>query len=59
MTLKIVRCDNHDSVAVYVNDVLVYQYDYPAEGIIKVAEHLGWNIVQETISGDEFERRYA
>lgn len=59
MRLKIVRCDNHDSNAVYVNDVLVYQYDYPPESLVKVAEHLGWTIEYQTISQDEFERRYC
>jgi hypothetical protein len=59
MTLKVIQCNEHDHVVVFVNDELVYQHDYCPESAIKVAKHLGWNVVLESISAEEYEQRFA
>jgi hypothetical protein len=62
-TLKVVRCDEHDYVVVFLDDELVYQHEHntnePPKGLLLMAEHLGWSVEIETIDSREFERRYA
>ena len=57
--LKIVRCNDHDHVAVYFNNSLVYQHDINSEALYKLAKHQGWNIHEETLSEKEYEERYS
>ena len=59
MVLRIVNCSEHDNKAVYLNGALVFQDDCSLEALLRVAKHLGWKVVHETLNFDEFERRYA
>jgi len=57
--LKVVRCEKHDSVAVYFNGELVYQSDICSEALYKLAKHQGWKITTDTISEKEYEEKYS
>lgn len=57
--LHIVYCMDHDHVAVYINDVLIYQNDLDPESAILIAKHLNWKITREDIDWDEYEKRYC
>lgn len=58
-TLRIVGTDAHDHKAVYLDGRLVFAHDYEVEALCHVAEHLGWTVQLQTITGDEYEQQYA
>jgi len=59
MILKVIQCNDHDHVAVFLGDQRVYQERLCPESAIRVARHIGWEVVLESISADEYERRFA
>ena len=59
MKITIYQTDAHDHVAVFLDDKVVYQNDYDPEAVILLADHLGWEWEIITLTGEEYEQRFA
>lgn len=53
-------CGDHDHIAVFYNDEMIFNSDYPASEVLPLlAEHLGWELETETIDSEEYSERYG
>ena len=58
-TLNIVGCYDHGEEVVLLNGNIIYQDDTGTEILFEIGPHLGFEVTYESISGDEYEKRYA
>ena len=60
LSIKLVRNDENDHVAMYVDGEMIHCNDYGAvDALITALEERGTVSEDEEITGDEFEARYA
>lgn len=59
MKLVIYCCDEHDHSVGELNGETVWQTDYDYELVLRVAEHLKWEVETITLSYEEFSARFS
>ena len=58
-TLKILRCEEHNYQAAYVDDVFLFMNNGSMDNLRCLAHRLDWSAETETVDRKEFERRCA
>lgn len=59
MKLTIYDCDSHDHCVGFLDDEEVFSNDYCVENVLRLADHLGWEVKIITLNSDEFEEKFA
>ena len=57
--IKIINCDDHAQEVIEYEGKIIFQGDCGTEILSRLSYVLGLDIEYETISGDEYEKRYA
>ena len=57
--LLVYRTNNHDHCVAYLNGEEIISNDYSMENVYRLAKHLKWEVEIVSLSGDEFEKRFA
>lgn len=55
----IYNCDSHDHSVGYLDGEQIWSTDYDYELVLRVANHLGWEIETKTLSSAEFSNEFS
>jgi hypothetical protein len=56
--IEFINCDAHENTAVILDGVMVSENDDSIQNVLKLAKHLGWEIISTTLSREDYERRF-